>query len=106
MKRREFIVLAGGIAGGWPLAVGAQPPSAPVVGFFRSTPSKPFEQLVTAFREGLKEAGFVEGENVAIEFRWADNDLERLPGLCWSDPERRQSCRNAGFASHQAGNGH
>ncbi|MBM1172675.1 ABC transporter substrate binding protein [Microvirga arabica] len=51
------------------------------MGFLRSTPSKPFAHLVTAFREGLKEAGFVEGENVTIEYRWADNHLDRLPGL-------------------------
>jgi putative ABC transport system substrate-binding protein len=53
----------------------------PVVGFLRSTPSAPFAYLVTAFRDGLKEAGFVEGQNVAIEYRWADNDPDRLPGL-------------------------
>jgi putative ABC transport system substrate-binding protein len=81
MRRREFITLVGGVATGWPLAVRAQQPSIPVVGFLRSTPSKPFAHLVTAFCEGLKEVGFVEGQNVAIEYRWADNHLDRLPGL-------------------------
>jgi putative tryptophan/tyrosine transport system substrate-binding protein len=81
MRRREFIALVGGMAIGWPLAVRAQQPAVPVVGFLRSTPFKPFAHLVTAFREGLKEAGFVEGQNVAIEYRWADNQLDRLPGL-------------------------
>ena len=81
MKRREFIALLGGAVSGWPLAAPAQQSTVPVVGFLRSTPSKPFAHLVTAFREGLKEAGFVEGQNVAVEYRWADNHLDRLPGL-------------------------
>jgi putative ABC transport system substrate-binding protein len=81
MRRREFIVLAGGLATGWPLVASAQQSSVPVVGFFRSTPAKSFAQLITAFREGLKEAGYVDGANVAIEYRWADNHLDRLPGL-------------------------
>jgi putative tryptophan/tyrosine transport system substrate-binding protein len=61
MKRREFIALLGGSVVGWPLAAPAQQSTMPVVGFLRSTPSKPFAHLVTAFREGLKEVGFVEG---------------------------------------------
>jgi putative ABC transport system substrate-binding protein len=81
MRRREFIALLGGAVAGRSLAARAQQPPIPVVGFLRSTPSKPFAHLVTAFREGLKEAGFVEGQNVAIEYRWADNHLDRLPGL-------------------------
>jgi putative tryptophan/tyrosine transport system substrate-binding protein len=81
MKRREFIALLGGSVVGWPLAAPAQQSTMPVVGFLRSTPLKPFAHLVTAFREGLKEVGFVEGQNVAVEYRWADNHLDRLPGL-------------------------
>jgi putative ABC transport system substrate-binding protein len=70
------------------LATEAQP-AMPVVGFLRSTPAEPFTQLVTAFRQGLAEAGFVEGQNVAIEYRWAENHPDRLPGLV-DDLIRRQ----------------
>ena len=63
------------------LAIEAQPAALPTVGFLRSTPSAPFTHLVTAFRQGLNEVGFSEGQNVAIEYRWADNQLDRLPGL-------------------------
>ena len=88
MRRREFIAMLSG-AVTWPLAVRAQQPAVPVVGFFRSTPSAPFTHLITAFRDGLTEAGFVEGQNVAIEYRWADNQLDRLPDLA-ADLLRRQ----------------
>jgi putative ABC transport system substrate-binding protein len=81
MKRREFIAFLGGMASVWPLTTHAQPPTVPVIGFLRSTPAWPFAHLVTEFREGLKEVGFIEGENVAIEYRWADNYLDRLPTL-------------------------
>ena len=80
MKRREFIRLIGGAAVTWPLAVNAQQ-QMPVVGFLRSTPAAPFNDLVAAFRQGLNEMGFVEGRNVIIEQRWADNQLDRLPEL-------------------------
>jgi putative ABC transport system substrate-binding protein len=81
MDRREFINgLAGGLVA-MPLAARAQPMAKPTIGFLRSTPSGPFTHIVAAFRQGLREAGFVEGQNVAIEYRWADNHLDRLPGL-------------------------
>ena len=80
MRRREFITLLGG-AVAWPFGVRAQQPTMPVIGFLRSTPAKPFAHIVAAFREGLKETGFVEGQSIAIEQRWADNQLDRLPEL-------------------------
>ena len=80
MKRRDFITLLGGAAI-WPLAARAQQPAMPVVGLLRSTPAAPFKDLVAALRQGLAETGFVEGRNVIIEQRWADNHLDRLPDL-------------------------
>ena len=80
MRRREFVSLLGGAAA-WPLAASAQQPLMPVVGFLRSTSHAPFESLATAFRQGLNETGFVEGQNVAVEYRYADNQHERLPAL-------------------------
>jgi putative ABC transport system substrate-binding protein len=80
MRRREFIAGLGGVAAALPLGVRAQQ-TMPVVGFLRSTSLHPFESLGTALRQGLKEVGFVEGQNVTVESRYADNDLGRLPVL-------------------------
>jgi putative tryptophan/tyrosine transport system substrate-binding protein len=80
MRRREFITLLGG-AIAWPLAVSAQQPAMPVIGFLNSRASGEDPQLLTAFREGLKEAGYVEDHNVVIDYRFAGNQNERLPAL-------------------------
>ena len=90
MKRREFITLLGGAASTWPLAASAQQPMLPVVGFLRTTPSAPFAHLMSAFRRGLSEVGFVEGQNITIEQRWTEGEDNRLPALV-ADLMRRQA---------------
>jgi putative tryptophan/tyrosine transport system substrate-binding protein len=82
MRRREFITLLGGGATAWPLvARGQQPPPMPVIGFMSSASAAPWAHLVAAFRDGLKAIGFVEGQNIAIDFRWADGQYDRLPTI-------------------------
>jgi putative ABC transport system substrate-binding protein len=80
MKRRDFITLAG-TAVAWPLAARAQQPATPVIGFLRNTDAASSEQLVAAFRQGLAENDYVEGRNLTIDYRWADNHDDRLPSL-------------------------
>ena len=80
MRRRDLITLIGGTVA-WPLAVHAQQRPMPTVGFLRSTSREDSTRLITAFQQGLKLGGYIEGENVAIEYRWADNQVNRQPAL-------------------------
>jgi putative ABC transport system substrate-binding protein len=89
MRRREVIALLGGAAAAWPLAARAQQPALPVIGLLTSRAAGDAPQLLAAVRQGLKDTGFVEGQNVAIEYRFAENQNERLPALV-ADLVRRQ----------------
>jgi putative ABC transport system substrate-binding protein len=81
MNRRELITLLGGAGAAWPLAAGAQQQAAPIVGFFHPSSPEFFGHIVNGFRRGLNDAGFVEGQSVEIEFRWARGEYNRLPAL-------------------------
>ena len=95
MRRREFITLLGGAAA-WPLAAQAQQPGMPVIGFVSSQLPEGFREQLRGLRQSLKDTGYVEGENVAIEYRWAENQMDRLPALAAELVRRRVAVISTG----------
>jgi putative tryptophan/tyrosine transport system substrate-binding protein len=89
MRRRDLLLLISGAGFGWPAAIRAQQPARPVIGFLGSGSAAGFASILVPFREGLKQAGYTEGENVAIEYVWAEGNYERLPGLAENLVRRR-----------------
>jgi putative ABC transport system substrate-binding protein len=89
MRRRKFISLLGGTTIGWPLVARAQQASLPVVGFLNSASAQGYASMAAAFKQGLKEAGYADGQNVTIEYRWADDNNERLPAFAADLASRR-----------------
>src|SRR5215472_10943953 len=89
MKRREFFTLLGGAAAAWPLAARAQQPAVPAIGVLITQTLGPFADRLAAFHRSLKEGGFVEGSNLAVEYRWGENHDDRVPALA-ADLVRRK----------------
>jgi putative ABC transport system substrate-binding protein len=91
MQRRKFITVVGAAAVAWPLAVRAQQPTIPVIGFVNVASPQGYARPLSAFLKGLSETGYVDGQNVTIEYRWAEGDADRLPGLTAELVRRRVS---------------
>ena len=81
MRRREFLGVLGGAAAVWPLAAQAQQPALPIVGFVNGASAQSYARELAAFLKGLSEAGYVDGKNVVVEYRWADSQNDRPPGI-------------------------
>src|SRR5262249_14196089 len=100
--RRELLATLGGAAAAWPLGARAQQPAPPTIGFLGPASADGYASYVKSFRQGLSAAGFVEGRNVAVEYHWADNQLDRLPALAAEAAARRVTVIASGAATGAA----